>query len=322
MGDIAKAWKPRIALINPKLRLSVSTVFTHQSPYVKWTTGRCELADMLIAFIDRTSTAGSGYATLIQAKQADGNPAKLTTHSEKSQFHLLSRRPIFDVDAANAPKSVDLPTSRSGHDEGILYGVNPPKNAKKNPPPWGSHRWETGGSLATAPVVNQVSLVRCMAETLVEQLQGNEGWDFALPPTGSDWTHFQSSKHRDDWAMIINYLLETTFKKSLKSFAKMIKQPDRGRDDIMFMQTKPVNGLAMSFYQYAPEDFKAGSPLDWIKQAEEETSEWFPVSEPPLESIGGGEGGGGVFEDEEAEYEPSNGPISAIVFEIGETKDV
>jgi hypothetical protein len=137
MSDIARRWKPHIAQINPSLKLSVSSVFTHQSPYVKWPTGRCELSDLMIAFIDRRTSPGSGFATLIQAKQGDHNPANLTSHSEKQQFHLLSARPTFDVDANSAPKQITLPASRSGHDLAILYGVNPPKNATTNPAPVG-----------------------------------------------------------------------------------------------------------------------------------------------------------------------------------------
>ena len=320
MCDVAKAWRPRIAGINPKLMLSVSSVFTHQSPYVKWSSGRCELADLLIAFIDRTSSPGLGFAVLVQAKQADSNPAKLSTKSEKLQFHLLNVRPTFDVDAKAAPARVILPMSRLGHDEAILYGVNPPKKLASNPPPWGSHRWQTGGGLATTPVANQVTLARSLATTLVEQFQGNEGWDFTLPPAGKDWQHFASSP-RDDWAMMINYLLEATFRKPLKSFHKIIKQPNRGRNIPMFMQCHPAHGLTMSFYHYAPGDFEDGAPLDWIAPASEEGPEWYAVSNSPLYEIGGGSGGRGPGGEGEDEYEPDNGPISAIVFELGRRAD-
>jgi hypothetical protein len=313
MCDVAKAWQPRIKSISSGAKMSVSSVFTHQSAYVKWKTGRCELADLLIAFIDRK--ANSGYATLIQAKQGDGSPAKLTTKSEKLQFQLLSARPIFDVDAGHAPVSVDLPANRSGHDEGILYGVNPPKDAAKNPPPWGGHLWKTGGDLATAPVPNQVSLVQCLAKTLVEQFQGDKGWDFALPPTGKDWRHFAGSP-RDDWAMVINYLLETTFKKPLKTFQTVIHQSNRGRDVPMFLQTHSGKPLVMSFYHYGPEDFEGGMPLDWI-HADEDGSGWAVYSNSPLYEIGNGGSGGGGDNDGD-EYLPENGPISAIVFEFEE----
>ena len=54
MRDVARAWRPRIKHIHPGLSLRVSAVFTHQSPYVKWASRRCELADLLVAFIDKT----------------------------------------------------------------------------------------------------------------------------------------------------------------------------------------------------------------------------------------------------------------------------
>jgi hypothetical protein len=118
--------------------------------------------------------------------------------------------------------------------------------------------------------------------------------------------------------MMINYLLEVTFGKPLKSFQKMKKQSDRGRDYPMFMQTRPTNGLTMSFYHYAPEDFRNGIPLDWINPPVEEQPDWLSVSNSPLSEIGGGTGGRGPGDEGEDEYEPGNGPISAILFEIGE----
>jgi hypothetical protein len=174
MRDVANAWRSRIRAINPRLMLSVSTVFTHQSPYVRWASGRCELADLLVAFVDKTSTPASAYAVLVQAKQGDVNPLKLLSKSEKDQFHLLSKRPKFSVDASSAPTNVLLPTSKSGNDKALLYGVNPPKSLTANPPPWSRDRWKTDGDLATAPVPNQVSPGVCLAETLVEQIQGNK----------------------------------------------------------------------------------------------------------------------------------------------------
>lgn len=321
MCDVAKAWRPHIAKINPKLRLSVSSVFTHQSPYVKWSSGRCELADLMIAFVDRTTTPRSGYASLVQAKQADGNPVKLSTKSEKAQFHLLQTRPIFDVDATSAPTKVVLPKLRSSHDKAIFYGVNPPKNLAANPHPWPSHRWQMGGDCTTAPIPNQISVTSCLAETLVEYLQGMKGWDFVLPPPGKNWAYFAASP-RDDWTMIINYLLEVTFAKPLKTFKTVIGQPDRGRDDVMFMQTRPKNGITMSFYQYAPEDFRDGAAMNWIEPADEEDPDWFDVSNSPLSEIGNGPSGGGPGNDDgRDEPEPGNGPISAIVFELGERAD-
>src|SRR5262245_40582684 len=59
---IAVKWRPRIRKINPSLTLSFASVFTHQSPYVEWPpathANRCELADLLIAMIDRTTSPG------------------------------------------------------------------------------------------------------------------------------------------------------------------------------------------------------------------------------------------------------------------------
>jgi hypothetical protein len=314
MRGIARAWRPRICSISPGLTLNVSVVFTHQSPYVRWPSDRCELADLLIAFVDKTSSPGWGYATLIQAKQADGSPVKLSTRSEQTQFHLLHKRPVFEVQAKSAPTSVVLPATRRAHDMALLYGTNPPKNATANPPPWSSHRWQTDGRLASAPVVNQVSPVTCLADTLVAQLQGNAGWDFSLPPSRSaGWSHFASSP-RDDWSMLVNYLLDATFKKPLKSLRKAMGQPRRGRHYPLYFQTRSPYGNTMFFYSDPSEEGEAYPPLDWIGDAADE-SDWFEVINSPLYELGGSSGirSGDPGKDD---FEPDNGPISAIVFEI------
>ena len=165
-----------------------------------------------------------------------------------------------------------------------------------------------------------MTLTKCLAETLVEQLQGNEGWDFALPPAGKKWNHFIATP-RDDWAMIINYLLEVTFGKPLKTFRSVLRRPDRGRDFPLYLQTAPANGIAMSLYHYSAGDFDGWEPLDWL--AEEDAPEWTSVSNSPTSELGqggGGDGSGPTSEDP-GDHEPGNGPISAIVFEVGDRRD-
>ena len=109
MGNVAATWKTTLLSAHPGHSVSVSAVFTHQTPQVEWPIGsptrRCELADLLIAFIDRP--AAKGFATLIQAKQSDSNSVTLSSTSEKTQYDLLSGRPVFDVVAKSAPASVN-----------------------------------------------------------------------------------------------------------------------------------------------------------------------------------------------------------------------
>lgn len=321
MRDLANSWKPRISSIDPTLQLSVSAVFTHQSPYVEWSSGgnldKCELADLVIAFVDKTSLPGSGFAMLVQAKQGDGSPLLLGSKSEKKQFHLLHHRPRFDVKAKSAPTGVSLPTTRNGHDLGLFYGMNPPKNAATNPPPWGNHRWNAGGDLSTAPVLNQVSVPTCLAKTLVRQLQGAEGWSFDLPPAHTpSWSYFTG---KDDWAALINYLLEETFSKPLRSLRSMMRQPNRGNDHAMFLQSYSPARNAMFFYSDAPDEARNGEPLYWIADSPEHT-QWM-ATDHSLNELGGGNSGGGSGNEGTDEFEPESGPISAVVFEIGKRRN-
>jgi hypothetical protein len=188
-ANIAAKWRPRIKKINASLRLSFASVFTHQSPCVKWSTiHRCELADLLIAIIDRTTRPGTGIATLIQAKQSDTSSTHLTTHSEKEQFDLLSGRPTFDVDAKSAPSGVDL--TSYGPDNALMYGLTPPDTTPANSSAWSSHRWDTADSLGSIATKYRISAGACLAECLVEELESKRGWNFSIPPTKKDWSYF------------------------------------------------------------------------------------------------------------------------------------
>ena len=110
MKDVAAAWRPALQTSHPGLQLNLSCVFTHQTPYVNWANShagfprhRCELADLLIVFLDKKAAQPGGIATLIQAKQSDTGSVSLTNKSEKLQFDLLSSRPIFNVEGKAAP---------------------------------------------------------------------------------------------------------------------------------------------------------------------------------------------------------------------------
>ena len=133
-----------------------------------------------------------------------------------------------------------------------------------------------------------VTLSTCLATTLVHQLRGSAGWDFALPPSGSGWQHFAAASGRDDWAMVINYLLEVTFAKPLKTFRSVIGTPGRGLSAPLFLQSRSPAGKTMFFYTDAGEDSDtAPGPLAWIAGSDE-GPEWFPVHNSPLSELGGG----------------------------------
>ena len=128
MHDVGASWKPVLYSIDPLLRINVSSVFTHQCPYVTWSGTTCELADLLVAFIDNRPIHSEpvGRAILIQAKQADGTSTKVTGKARK-QFELLADRPKFDVigsGSALAPSDVELDKLPSPG--GLFYGLTPP----------------------------------------------------------------------------------------------------------------------------------------------------------------------------------------------------
>lgn len=351
MSNVAKAWQPTLRRAHPRLRLKTSVVFTHQSPYVKWLSStssarqRCELADLLIAFVDHTASPKQGIATLIQAKQSDNSTVSPSTSSEKKQFELLSTTPIFDIDAQAAPAAVDLTAAKMKHDLALLYGLTPPASLPPTPssPSWSNDRWETAANLGVlwnAPP-HRVSASQCLAETLVELVKGNHGWTFQLPPPRAGWRHFAAgaSSSRDDWSMLINYLLEVTFKKPVRAMKAAGGTGGRGEEHTLYFWARTPMGGPMFFEQSMPETAAGAgagveaadeAPLRWIATAPDDAAtvdpaEWQPAPAPPSVLLseypfgnegGDGGGGGGGNPNDPEDAGPENGPISAVVFEI------
>jgi hypothetical protein len=323
--NIAVRWRPRVKGINSSLRLNFASVFTHQSPYVKWSTShRCELADLLIAIIDRTTLPGAGMAVLIQAKQSDKNSTHLTTGSEKEQFDLLSGRPAFDVDAAPAPLGVDLRSYRP--DDALLYGLTPPDSTPVIPAAWPSHRWSTADRLGAIALSYHVSAAGCLADVLVEQLQSCRGWKFELPPTNKDWSYFASGPSRDHWSALVNYLLEVTFSKPLVQLKNAAgTSPDRGLVEPLHVVARMPSGkIAFGILAYEGDSTDLQG-FDWINALEPYRygpREWQRADTIPWLMLNGANvpGGGGGTE-EQLGLSQDNGPISAIVFEVRKPRD-
>jgi hypothetical protein len=248
MGDVARRWRHTLRTSHPGLQLTLSAVFTHQSPYVTWTSKsgqkRCELADLLVAFIDRTAAQPRGIATVIQAKQSDSGSVKLTTFSERKQFELLSEKPTFDVDAKAGPRSVDL--SRIAPDVALLYGLTPP-DSPQPAPLWPPDRWHTADGLASIRGTYAVMASDCLATTLVQIVRGKRGWSFDLPPGGADWRHFTSTSTRDDWAILVNYLLQRSFTKRVKALMDAGSSGDRRKEHQMYFRATSSRGKPMLF---------------------------------------------------------------------------
>lgn len=323
--NIASSWRPRIRSINSSLRLSFASVFTHQSPCVKWPINhRCELADLLVAIIDRTSTPGTGMAILIQAKQSDTGSTHLTTHSEKEQFDLLSSRPTFDVDAKSAPPAVDL--TAYGPDNALMYGLTPPDRTPAMPSTWSIHRWDTADHLRGIASKYHLSATTCLAEGLVEQLQSVRGWNFNLPPAKKDWTYFSSGATKDDWSALINYLLEVTFFKPLKQLKSPAgNPPGRGLNEPLYLIGRAPSGVSMFAVVDYDGDGSGREPLDWLGPPDSDYPrevEWSQTDAIPWLTLGGNDAiGGGRGRRGEAPASPESGPISAIVFEIGKEQE-
>lgn len=316
MANVARSWKSVFRASHPGLQLTVSVIFTHQSPYVVWTGGnRCELADLMIAFLDRTAAQPRGVATLIQAKQSDTNFVTLTTVSERKQFELLSCRPVFDVEPATAPNGINL--RLNGPDVAFLYGLTPPDTPPVLACHWPRDRWGTAEGLAAARRRYTVTAHRGLAQTLVELVQGNSGWYFDLSPAGHTWRHFSAGPTRDDWAMLINYLLERSFTRPAV-IAAAGGAGARREEHLLYLQARSHSGNPMFFMQYLPENVSPPLPLTCLPQHSDATEgdilslDWVNAD---TEEIWPQNGGDGEARDR-LEQGPEDGPISAIVFEF------
>ena len=331
MAGVARKWRPTLRSSYPRLQLKASIIFTHQSPYVKWTSlagaKRCELADVLIAFIDRTGSPPQGAALLIQAKQSDSGRVVPTTSSEKKQFELLSTRPIFSVDAVAAPRTVDLQSKSP--DVALLYGLTPPATSPANPAQWIQDRWKTAHNLKMAGA-SHVNATHCLANTLVDLLNGNRGWSFDLPPPKSNWRHFAGGSAQDDWSMLINYLLDRSFNNPVRVLKAVGGPGKRHTDHTLCLRGHTPKGQSMFCLLDLPATSHGTAPLEQIgdtpgSDCERTDGVWSSLhTAPKPEDLwwdhplwGGGNDDGGRSGDAETPGAegPEDGPISAIVFE-------
>lgn len=315
IGQLAASWRAKLVAAAPGTTLSMSSVFTHQSPYVKWTNGssshRCELADLLIAVIDRRGIDPKGYAVLIQAKLSTCGSVTLSTPSERTQFDLLTNRPVFNVDAKVSPQKVDL--SSYAPDSALLYGMatNAPLSPLGHYPYWHPcwpSTWLVADDLRQCAKQYAVAPADCLPSVLVGMLQGNFGWEFSLPPTGKDWQHFNAVTPRDYWSELINYLLKDTFGKVLsKRHGIAAGQKTRGRDDLLCFASSSENRamfLDGFYHSRMYSNFGADETI---------SDDWFQISSAQFMDGDGGIGGFDLGESDERH----SGPISAVVFEIG-----
>lgn len=98
MPEIARGWRQHL---NPHgIKLSVISVFCHQSPMVRFRgatrNARCELADLLIVFDDLTGGTPNRTAVLIQAKMITQGQAPRVNGD---QDYLYSAWPVFQFES-------------------------------------------------------------------------------------------------------------------------------------------------------------------------------------------------------------------------------
>lgn len=215
LSHLATPWGAELQQIDPNARLSISSVFTHQRPYVTFTKDgvakQCELSDVMIVLIDRTDPSNIlSRCIFVQAKRANSPTVTLVDSSDLVQLHLYTNRPTFDVKRKNAPQSIWFPKvgpHTTLPDTALNYGITPPNDiqTKAAPVVWGHDRWKLAnnlngqaGSIVTATVPLQ--------DVLVDFLEGSAGFDFSLSSPGESWTVLDTSG--DKWSALINFILQ------------------------------------------------------------------------------------------------------------------
>lgn len=309
----ANPWRAILERIYPNLALGVASVFTHQTPIVDYcrsdgTRGKCELADILVAVIDRRDetplTPARGRAMLLQAKKSQWPETAISV--DDKQFELLSRKPTFSIiKPQNGPVDIDL--SKMIPDVGVSYLFANERGGYKHSIDCtlGRH-WLIRDDLGSIRSIgNRVAINTSdsFASVLVGMLQGIYGWEFTMPLNGESW---ESCRQVDDWSALISYLLATTYSKELsKGISKKLREAGiagdqenrfyRGRDHESLLA---VNGFVRLLHSKA-DNGDDSELMDWHQDRPR---------------FAGGEGNGTAEFPSYDEYAP--GPISAIVFEI------
>jgi hypothetical protein len=274
---------------------------------------QCELADVLLAFIDRTTGVPECYAILIQAKLSTTTTIALSNSSEQKQFELLSTRPVFDVTKSTAPKGVDL--RHVSPDVALMYAIASQNSAPLPNGHPGQHYWLTAYNLSTLSRYS-VAGRDCLAYTLVGLLLQNVGWKFALPPVGRNWTYFANAGTRDDWSALINYLLNATFRNPLSTALQASAgRTDRGQEEVIQLVAPNSSGQQM----LAMTQGLAGSLTSqhFSEKGGSHPDGWQVLSQAKSLGISNGgdsSHGGGELDDNQS---PEDGPISAVLFEVG-----
>lgn len=304
LTNMASGWRSQLMTIDPDARLSITSIFTHQKPYVLFPSGnasldRCELADLAVVLIDRSNPAKVASRCLfLQAKRVDTPQITLHDPGDLRQLVLYTKRPTFDVARQNAPVGINFPASSP--DNVLNYGLTPPASAKSGPVGafWANARWMLAQNLL-GHTTHQLTGTRTLQATLVDLLEGSAGWAFDLAAANQDWTAFSG---RDNWSALINFILKDTASSLAPSYARRLHHKRGFGEQLMFMSYSdwPSSTATMSLsYDEAPDSFSA-KLLDKILAERRDGVK----GEPP-------------YRPNEQDYdEEDGGPMSMAVIEI------
>lgn len=226
LSHLAIPWGAELRQIDPNARLSISSVFTHQRPYVTFAKGgvaeQCELSDVMIALIDRTDPSSIlSRCIFVQAKRDDSPTVTLVKSNDLAQLHLYTNRPVFDVKRRNAPKSISFPKVAPGttlNDTALNYGITPPTNIQTKAPPvaWGHDRWKLANNLHGLTGTTVTATVP-LQDLLVDFLEGSAGFDFLLSSPTDSWVVLDSAG--DKWSGLINFIIQDAVKATSQRYA-------------------------------------------------------------------------------------------------------
>lgn len=301
---MASGWHSQLMTIDPSARLSITSIFTHQKPYVRFPSGganinHCELADLAVVLIDRSNPSKVASRCLfVQAKRVDTQQVTLLDPGDLRQLALYTKRPTFDVARQNAPNGINFPASP--HDNVLNYGLTPPAKAKSGPVEanWGNTRWMLAQNLL-GHTTHQLTGTRTLQATLVDLLEGSAGCAFDLAAANQYWTAFSGS---DNWSALINFILEDTASSFAPSYVRRLHHKRGFGEQLMFMRYPdwPSSIATMSrSYDEAPDSFSAKI----LDQLLGERRDGFR-GEPP-------------YRQNEPDYdEEDGGPMSVAVIEI------
>lgn len=233
LSHLATPWGAELRQIDPNARLSISSVFTHQRPYVTFAKvgirAQCELSDVMIALIDRTDPSNIlSRCIFVQAKRDDSPKVTLAQRNDLVQLHLYTNRPTFDVKRKDAPKSISFPPVAS--DTALNYGITPPTDIKTKvaPAAWGHDRWRLANNLNGYGSTTITATVP-LQDLLVDFLEGHAGFDFVLSSPGVSWTVMNNAGQK--WSALINFILQDAVNAKSPRYASSFwsRRSDGGR---------------------------------------------------------------------------------------------